>query len=133
MPENLENSTVATRLEKISFHSNSKDRQCQRMLTLPYYCAHLRHWQSNAQNSSNQASTVYELLTSSCSGWIEKKQRNQRSNCQHSLDHQKRKGVPERTSTSAILTIPNPLTVWITTNCGKFLKEKEYQPILPAS
>ena len=26
-------------------------------------------------------------------------------------------------STSALLTIPKPLTVWITTNCGKFLKE----------
>ena len=28
-----------------------------------------------------------------------------------------------KTSTSALLTTPKPLTVWITTNCGKFLKE----------
>ena len=28
-----------------------------------------------------------------------------------------------KTSTSALLTTPQPLTVWITTNCGKFLKE----------
>ena len=27
-----------------------------------------------------------------------------------------------KTSTSALLTMPNPLTVWITTNCGKFFK-----------
>ena len=27
-----------------------------------------------------------------------------------------------KTSTSALLTIPKPLTVWITTNCGKFFK-----------
>ena len=27
----------------------------------------------------------------------------------------------------------NPLTVWITTNCGKFLKRQEYQTTLPAS
>ena len=27
-----------------------------------------------------------------------------------------------KTSTSALLTIPKPLTVWITTKCGKFLK-----------
>ena len=27
-----------------------------------------------------------------------------------------------KTSTSALLTMPKPLTVWITTNCGKFLK-----------
>ena len=35
MPANLENSAVATGLEKVSFHSNSKERQCQRMLKLP--------------------------------------------------------------------------------------------------
>ena len=34
MPANLENSAVATGLEKVSFHSNPKDRQCQRMLKL---------------------------------------------------------------------------------------------------
>ena len=33
-------------------------------------------------------------------------------------------------STSALLTISNPLTVWITTNCRKFLKRWEYQTIL---
>ena len=31
------------------------------------------------------------------------------------------------TSTSALLTMPKPLTVWIITNCGKFLKRWEYQ------
>ena len=30
MPANLENSAVATGLEKVSFHSNPKERQCQR-------------------------------------------------------------------------------------------------------
>ena len=34
MAVNLENSAVATRLEKVSFHANSKERQCQRMLKL---------------------------------------------------------------------------------------------------
>ena len=34
MPANLENSAVATGLEKVSFHSNFKERQCQRMLKL---------------------------------------------------------------------------------------------------
>ena len=32
MPANLENSTVATGLEKVSFHSNPTERECQRML-----------------------------------------------------------------------------------------------------
>ena len=40
-PENLENSAVATGLEMVSFHSNSKERQCQRMLKLPHNCTHL--------------------------------------------------------------------------------------------
>ena len=35
MPANLENSEVATGLEKVSFHSNPKERQCQGMLN---YC-----------------------------------------------------------------------------------------------
>ena len=38
-----------------------------------------------------------------------------------------------KTSTSALLTMPKPLTVWITTNCGKFFKRWEYQTTLPAS
>ena len=38
MPANLENSAVATGLEKVSFHSHSKERQCQRMLQLPHNC-----------------------------------------------------------------------------------------------
>ena len=38
MPANLENSTVATGLEKVSFHANPKERQCQRMLKLPHNC-----------------------------------------------------------------------------------------------
>ena len=36
MPANLENSAVATGLEKASFHSNPKERQCQRMFKLPH-------------------------------------------------------------------------------------------------
>ena len=35
------NSAVATGLEKVSFHSNPKERQCQRMLKLPHNCTHL--------------------------------------------------------------------------------------------
>ena len=41
MPANLENSAVATELEKVSFHSNPKERQHQRMLKLPHNCTHL--------------------------------------------------------------------------------------------
>ena len=37
------------------------------------------------------------------------------------------------TSTSALLTMPKPLTVWITINCGKFWKRWEYQTTWSAS
>ena len=36
MPAHLENSAVATGLEKVSFHSSPKERQCQRMLKLSH-------------------------------------------------------------------------------------------------
>ena len=45
----------------------------------------------------------------------------------------KKKEISRKTSISALLTMPKPLTVWITTNCGKFLKRWEYQTIWPAS
>ena len=48
--------------------------------------------------------------------WITEKQRNYR-----------------KTSPSASLTTLKPLTMWITTNCGKFLNRREYQTTLPVS
>ena len=48
--------------------------------------------------------------------WSSKKQENSR-----------------KTSTSALLTTPKPLTVGIITNCGKFLKRWEYQTTWPVS
>ena len=41
MPANLENSAVATGLEKVSFLSNPPERQCQRMFKLLHNCTHL--------------------------------------------------------------------------------------------
>ena len=40
MPATLENSPVATGLEKVTFHSNPKEQQCQRILKLPHNCTH---------------------------------------------------------------------------------------------
>ena len=45
----------------------------------------------------------------------------------------KKQESSRKTSTSALLTMPKPLTVWITTNCGTFLKRCEYQTTWPAS
>ena len=45
----------------------------------------------------------------------------------------KKQESSRKTSISALLTMPKPLTVWITTNYGKFLKRWEYQTTWPAS
>ena len=58
-------------------------------------------------------------------------QRNQRSNCQHPLDHWKSERS-RKTSISALLTMSKPLSVWIKRNCGNFLKRWEYQTTWPS-
>ena len=40
---------------------------------------------------------------------------------------QKKQESSRKKSTPTLLTMPKPFTVWITTNCGKFLKRWEYQ------
>ena len=50
-----------------------------------------------------------------------------------SVESSKKQESSRKTSTSALLIMPKPLTVWITTNYWKFLKEWECQTIWPAS
>ena len=45
----------------------------------------------------------------------------------------KKQGSSRKTYISALLTMPKPLTVWTTINCGKFWKRWEYQTTWPAS
>ena len=45
----------------------------------------------------------------------------------------KKQDSSRKTSTSVLLTMPKPLTMWITINCGKFSKRWEYQTTCPAS
>ena len=45
----------------------------------------------------------------------------------------KKQESSRKTSISALLTTPKPLTVWITINYGKFWKKWEYQTTWPAS
>ena len=45
----------------------------------------------------------------------------------------KKKESSRKASISALLTMPKPLTLWITTNCGKFFKRWAYQTTWPAS
>ena len=50
-----------------------------------------------------------------------------------SVESQKKQGNSRKTSTLASWTVLKPWTVWITTNCGKFLKRWECQTTLLAS
>ena len=63
MSANLENSTVVTGLEKVNFHFNSREGQCQIMLKLPYNCTHFTCWQDYVQNPSSvrEPDTVYTI------------------------------------------------------------------------
>ena len=93
MPANLEKSAVATEQKKVSFHSNPKARQWQRMFKLPQIVlithastVMLKIFQARLQQYVNHE--MFKLNY--------KRQRNQRSNCQHPLDHRKSKKVPEK-------------------------------------
>ena len=44
-----------------------------------------------------------------------------------SVGSSKKEESSRKTFTSALFTTPKPLTVWITTNCGKFFERWEYQ------
>ena len=60
-----------------------------------------------------------------------RKDRGTRDQIAKSSGSSKSQESSRKTSTSALLTMPKPLTVWTTTNYGKFLKRWEYQTILP--
>ena len=46
---------------------------------------------------------------------------------------EKAREFQKKTSISGLLTMPKPLTVWMTIDCGKFWKRWEYQTTWPAS
>ena len=50
-----------------------------------------------------------------------------------SVRSSKKQESSRKTSISTLLTMPKPLAVWITINCGKFWKRWEYQTTWPAS
>ena len=126
MPANVENSAVATGLEKVSFHSNPKERQRQRMLRLPPIAliSHaskvmLKILQARLQQYVNRE------LPDVQSGFRKGRgTRDQIANIRWIIEKQE---SSRKTSFSALLTMPKPLTVWITINCGKFSKRWEYQ------
>ena len=133
MPANLENSAVlATGLEKVSFHSNPKERQCQRMCKLLHITL-----------ISHASKIMLKILQVRLQQYVNRelpdvqagfrKDRGTRDQLPTSAGSSKKQESSIKISTFALLTMPKPLTVWITTNCGKFWKRWECQTTWPAS
>ena len=128
MSANLENSAVATGLEKTSFHSNPKERQCQKCLN--YHTIVLISHTGKAMLKILQAKLQQYLnceLPDVIAGFRKRRgTRDQIPNIRWIME-KARAFSGRKTSISALLTMPKPLTVWITINCGKFFKRWEYQ------
>ena len=126
MPAHLENSAVATQLEKVSFHSNPKERQCQRMLKLRTIAliSHTSKVMLKILQARLQQYVNCELPDVQAGFRKGRGTRDQIANI-HWIIEKAREF--QKTSTLALLTVPKLLTLWITTNCGKFLKRWEYQ------
>ena len=124
---NLENSTVATGLEKVSFHSNPKECSNYRKIALISHTSKvmLKILQARLQRYMNHELTDVQLD-------LEKAEEPE-IKLPTSVGSSKKQENSRKTSTSALLTMTKPLTVWIRTNCGKFFKRWEYQTTWPAS
>ena len=71
----------------------NKDNVKKKMFKLPYNFTHFTCYQSYAENPAGQALQVFKLRISKCTIWFSTRHRNQRSNCQHSLDYGESKGI----------------------------------------
>ena len=122
MPANLENSAGATGLEKFSFPSSNYHTIS--LISHPSKVM-LKILQARLQQYMNQElPDVQEDL---------EKAEESEIKLQTYIGSLKKQKSTRKTSTSALLTMPKPLTVWITINCGKFWKRWEYQTTWPAS
>ena len=119
MPANLENSAVATALEKVSFHSNPKERQCQKCSN--YHTIALISHASKVMLQILQARLqqyVNHELPDVQAGF--RKGEEPEIKLPTSTGSSKKQESSRKTLISAFLTMPKPLTTWITINCGKF-------------
>ena len=127
-PANLENSSVATGLEKVSFHSNPKEYSNYHTIVLNSHTnkAKLKILQARLQQYVNRELPDVQA-------GFRKKAEEPEIKLPTFTGSLKKQGSSRKTSISALLTMPKPLTVWITINCGKFAKRWEYQTTWPAS
>ena len=119
MPANLENSAMAIRLEKSVFipipkKGNAKECSNYRTIALISYASKvtLKILQARLQQF------VYRELPDVQAGF--RKGRETRDQTTTSAGSSIKQETSRKTSISALLTMPKPLTMWITINCGKF-------------
>ena len=124
MPANLENSAVATGLEKVSFHSIPKKVNAEECSN--YHTIALISHVSKVMLKILQARLQQYVKLQMFKLDLEKAEEPEIKLSTSSGSSKKQKSS-RKTSTFALLTKPKPLTVWITTNCGKFLKRWECQ------
>ena len=116
MSVNLENSAMATSLEKVSFHSSPKERQCQRMLKLPHNCAHLTCSKFSKLGFNSTWSVNFQMFKLV----LEKAEEPEIK--LPTFPGLSKKQESSRKTFSALLNMPKPLTVCMTTN-WKILQE----------
>ena len=122
MPANLENSAVTTGLEKVSFHSNPKERmpknaQTTTQLHSSHMLAMFKILQARLQQYVN-----HELPDVQAGFRKGRETRDQIANIHWIIEKTRAFQKKKKKSMSALLTMPKPLTVWITIN-WKILKE----------
>ena len=126
MPANLENSAVATGLEKVSFHSNRKERQCQKMPKLAHNAliSHASKVMLKILQARPQQYVNCELPDVQAGFRKGRGIRDQIANIHWII---KKARAFWKNIYFALLTMPKHLTVWITIICGKFWKRWAYQ------
>ena len=132
MPANFGSSAVAPELENGSFHSNLKKdniKECWNYHTIALI-SHVSKLMLKILQARLEQYINHELPDVQAGL---RKGRGTRSQITTSIGSLKKQESSIKTSASASLTMLKPLTVWIRTSCGKFLKRWEYQTTLPAS
>ena len=108
------------RTEKVSFHSNPKERQCQRMFKLLHSCTHLTLAQQCSKFSKPGFNSTWILNLKMFKLNLEKAE-EQEIKLPKSAGSSKKQESSRKTSTSVLLTMPK--SVWTTTN-WKILKDR---------
>ena len=129
MPANLENSAVATGLEEVTFHSNPNAKECSNYHTIALI-SHTSKVMLKILQARLQQYLNCELPDVQAGFRKGRETRSQIANIHWTI---KKAREFQKNIYFCSIDYTKPLTVWITTNWGKFLKRWEYQNISPAS